>query len=80
MPKSKVAVMLDSQVVGELDELVARGRFASRSRAIEAAIAEKLERLAGIRLVREVAKLDPDEERALAEEGMASELAAWPRS
>ena len=79
MTQLKVAVMLDAQVVGELDELVARGRFASRSRAIEAAITEKLKQLAGIRLVREVAKLDPDEERALAEEGMASELAAWPQ-
>ena len=28
----------------------------------------------------EVAKLDHDEERALAEEGMASELASWPES
>jgi len=34
----------------------------------------------GDRLSREVAKLDHDEERALAEEGMASELASWPES
>jgi Arc/MetJ-type ribon-helix-helix transcriptional regulator len=63
---------------GELDELVAKRRFPSRSQAIEAAIAEKLERLAGTRLAREAAKLDPDEERAFAEEGMATELASWP--
>jgi Arc/MetJ-type ribon-helix-helix transcriptional regulator len=76
--KTKVAVTLDPGVLGELDELVAQGRFPSRSQAIEAAIAEKLERLAGTRLAREVAKLNPDEERAFAEEGMDSELAAWP--
>ncbi len=78
MPKTKVAVTIDSKVLGELDELVAQRRFPSRSQAIEAAITEKLERLAGTRLVREVAKLDPDEERAFAEEGMDSELASWP--
>jgi metal-responsive CopG/Arc/MetJ family transcriptional regulator len=78
MPKTKVAVTLDSRVLGELDELVAQRRFPSRSQAIEAAIAEKLERLAGTRLVREVSRLDLDEERAFAEEGMDSELSAWP--
>ena len=78
MPKSKVAVSIDTQVLGELDALVAQRLFPSRSQAIEAALAEKLERLAGTRLAREVDKLDPDEERALAEEGMASEIAAWP--
>jgi metal-responsive CopG/Arc/MetJ family transcriptional regulator len=78
MPKSKVAVTIDSQVLGELDELVAQRRFPSRSLAIEAAVAEKLERFAGARLAREVAKLVPNEERAFAEEGMASETTSWP--
>jgi metal-responsive CopG/Arc/MetJ family transcriptional regulator len=78
MPKTKVAVTIDSKVLGELDELVAQRRFPSRSQAVEAAIAEKLERMAGTRLAREVAKLDPDEERAFAEEGMDSELTSWP--
>ena len=78
MAKAKVAVTLDSEILGELDALVAQRRFKSRSQAIEAAIAEKRERLGGTRLAREVAKLDPDEERAFAEEGMASEFASWP--
>lgn len=78
LPKTKVAVTIDSEVLGELDELVAQGRFPSRSQAIEAAISEKLERLAGSRLAREVSKLDPDEEKAFAEKGLASELASWP--
>ena len=78
MPKAKVAVTIDSQVLGELDALVAQRRFPSRSQAIETALAEKLERLAGMRLEREVAMLDPDEERAFAEEGMASVIDSWP--
>jgi Arc/MetJ-type ribon-helix-helix transcriptional regulator len=78
MPKRKVAVTLDSEILGELDELIAQRRFPNRSQAIEAAVAEKLERLARTRLAREAAKLDRDEEKAFAEEGMDSELASWP--
>ena len=78
MPKTKVAVTLSSEVLEELDKLIAQRRFPNRSQAIEAALAEKLGRLARTRLAREAAKLDPDEEKALAEEGMGAELATWP--
>jgi metal-responsive CopG/Arc/MetJ family transcriptional regulator len=78
MPKTKVAVTIDSEILGALDELIARRRFPNRSQAIEGAVAEKLERLARTRLAREAAKLDRDEEKAFAEEGMDSELASWP--
>jgi len=78
VPKTKVAVPLDSALVRELDQLIAERRFPNRSQAIEAALAERLARLARTRLAREAAKLDPLEEKALAEEGMAVELAAWP--
>jgi Arc/MetJ-type ribon-helix-helix transcriptional regulator len=76
--KRKVAVTLNNELVEELDELIAQRRFPNRSQAIEAALAEKLARLARTRLAREAAKLDPDEEKALAEEGMGAELATWP--
>jgi Arc/MetJ-type ribon-helix-helix transcriptional regulator len=78
MPKTKLAVTLDSALVSELDQLVSRRRFANRSQAIEAAVAEKLDRLAKARLARECAKLDPAEERALAEEGLAGSRDTWP--
>jgi len=78
MPKMKVAVTLDAGLLAELDRLVARGSFPNRSQAIEAALAEKLERLARTRLAREAAKLDPLEEKALAEEGLGAELQEWP--
>lgn len=78
MSKTKVAVTLDTEIVKELDALVADQRFPNRSQAVEAAIAETLERLSRTRLAREVAKLDPVEEKALAEEGMGLELDAWP--
>jgi hypothetical protein len=50
----------------------------SRSHAIEVALEEKLDRLSRVRLARECGKLDVRQERALAEEGIAGELASWP--
>ena len=44
--------------------------FASRSAAIEQALAEKLTKVDRRRLARECAKLDPKAERKLAEEGL----------
>ena len=78
MPKTKVAVSLDAKLVSRVDSLVREERFPSRSHAIEVALAEKLDRLGRVRLARECARLDPRQERALAEEGISEELASWP--
>jgi metal-responsive CopG/Arc/MetJ family transcriptional regulator len=78
MPKTKLAITLDARLVGELDQLVSKRRFANRSQAIEIAVGEKLERLARTRLARECSKLNPDEERALAEEGLGGSMDIWP--
>jgi metal-responsive CopG/Arc/MetJ family transcriptional regulator len=78
MPKTKVAVTLDATLLRRIDELVAQQRFPNRSQAIEAAVAEKLDRVSHSRLAREAARLDPREEKALAEQGLATDLAAWP--
>jgi metal-responsive CopG/Arc/MetJ family transcriptional regulator len=77
MPKTKVALTIDSKLLERVDELVARRRFRNRSQAIEAALADKLERLARTRLARESTKLDPREEKGLADEGLAEDLATW---
>jgi metal-responsive CopG/Arc/MetJ family transcriptional regulator len=78
MPKTKVAVTLDAKLVRDVDRLVRSRQFSNRSAAIETALAEKLTRLDRARLARECAKLDPQEERALAEEGLAADFAEWP--
>ena len=78
MPKTKIAVTVESNLVEELDGMVAEHRFENRSQAIETALAEKLHRLNRTRLSREAAKLDPKEERALAEEGLAGSRDTWP--
>ena len=78
MPKTKLNVPLDADLVGELDHLVARRHLPNRSQAIEAGVAEKIKRLSKTQLVRECAKLDRKEERALAEEGLAGSTDTWP--
>ncbi len=78
MASAKIAITLDEDLVKRLDELVRKQVFPNRSRAIQAAVAEKLERLDRNRLARECAKLDRDFERSLAEEGLAGGPAEWP--
>ncbi len=78
MSAAKVAITIDQTILAKLDQLVTTKVFPSRSRAIEEAIADKLARLDRSRLARESAKLDPEYEKALAEEGMSLELPQWP--
>jgi hypothetical protein len=60
------------------DRLVRDARYPSRSQAFEAAVAAQLARLERPRLAEECARLDPAHERALAEEGLNADVAAWP--
>ena len=78
MPKAKVAITLDAELLDRVDELVARREFRNRSQAIETALAEKLMRARRTRLARECAKLNPADEKALAEEGLDGSSDAWP--
>jgi len=78
MSKSKIAITLEETTLDRLDELVEKAKYPSRSRAIEEAVEEKLARLARNRLARECAKLNPDFEKALAEEGLSEHISRWP--
>ncbi len=78
MAASKIAITLDSNMLKRLDILVISNLFPNRSKAIQEAVAEKLMRLEKSRLAQECAKLDPDFEQSLAEEGFTSELEEWP--
>ena len=72
MPRTWIAITVDSELLEELDGLIARGRFPNRNRAIEGALAEKLQQDHRTRLARECDKLNPREEQALAEEGVGA--------
>ena len=78
MPKTKVALTLDTELLERVDELVATQRFRNRSQAVEAALADKVQRLARTRLARESAKLNPKEEKRAADEGLIDTLDSWP--
>jgi metal-responsive CopG/Arc/MetJ family transcriptional regulator len=78
MAKLKIAVTLEAGLLDQVDTLVRERRFPNRSQAIERALAEKLERLRRTRLARECARLDPAEERRLADEGLAEDVESWP--
>ena len=78
MSSVKVAITLDQKMLIRVDGLVSKGIFPNRSRAIQAAVSEKLARMERGRLALECAKLDPKVEKALAEEGLGRELESWP--
>lgn len=78
MAKAKVAITLDADIVERLDSLVKQAVFPSRSQGVEVALQEKLARLERSRLARECAKLDPQFEQSLAEEGLAEDVSQWP--
>ena len=78
MSTSKVAITLDAETLDRLDRLVRDRVFPNRSRAIQEAVEEKLERLERRRLIEECDKLDPLFEKYLAGEGMSEECRQWP--
>ena len=77
MTVHKIAITLDEQLLKHIDRLVAERRFPNRSRAIQEAIREKIERLESNRLARELSKLDRGSEQQLAEEDLG-DVQEWP--
>jgi metal-responsive CopG/Arc/MetJ family transcriptional regulator len=78
MATTKIAITLEEETLKRIDQLVKQKAFPSRSRAIQQALQEKLEKIDRNRLARECAKLDPAFEKLMAEEGLTEELADWP--
>ncbi len=78
MAASKIAITIDEKTLKHLDMLVKSKVFPNRSKAVQEAVAEKLMRIEKNRLARECAKLDPDFEQSLSEEGVTSVLEEWP--
>jgi len=78
MATGKVAISINTELLAELDEMVAEKVFASRSQAIQVAVQEKVMRMRRSRLAEQCAKIDRGFHLALAEEGMDWELEQWP--
>jgi metal-responsive CopG/Arc/MetJ family transcriptional regulator len=78
MAASKIAITIENSLLKQIDILVKSNYFPNRSKAIQEAVAEKLMRLEKSRLARECAKLDPEFEQNMAEEGFSAEMEIWP--
>jgi metal-responsive CopG/Arc/MetJ family transcriptional regulator len=78
MGAAKVAITIEEDLLKRIDRLVDQKKFANRSRAIQEAVRDKLERLDRGRLARECAKLGKRAEQRIADEGLGEDLEEWP--
>lgn len=78
MNSSKIAITLETNMLAQVDALVQNHTFPNRSRVIQAAVKEKLSRLNRSLLAQECAKLNPQDEKSLADEGLTEDLSEWP--
>ncbi len=78
MSAAKVAITIEEGLLERIDRLVKQRKFPNRSRAIQEAVRDKLERMDRGRLARECAKLDRAFEQRMADEGLAGDLEEWP--
>jgi Arc/MetJ-type ribon-helix-helix transcriptional regulator len=72
----KIAITLEEGTVAQIDRWVQEGKYPNRSRALQRAVDAMMEREKRTRFARELANLDPEEERVLAEERLGDE--PWP--
>ena len=79
MTVAKFAISLDSKMLKRLDRLVSSHFFPSRSKAIQDALEEKLSKIDKSRLALECKKLNPKDEKQIAEEGIGSEVEEWEK-
>lgn len=78
MSTAKIAITLDAEIVEQIDRWVRERKYPNRSKVIQEAVKERMARWRKTRLMEEAAKLNPKEEKALAEESLAVENEAWP--
>ena len=71
---------MDPTLLRRLDSLVKTRPFRNRSKAVQEAVTEKIDRMDKTALARECARLDRDSEEAMADEGLASEIDEWPKN
>ncbi|NIM14579.1 MAG: ribbon-helix-helix protein, CopG family [Candidatus Aminicenantes bacterium] len=79
MSTAKIAISIDHSLLERIDYLVRKKIFPNRSKVIQEAVKEKIEKLDKRRLAVECAKLDPEFEQALADEGLKGDIESWPK-
>jgi len=79
MAASKIAITIDNNILKRVDLLVKSKLYPNRSKAIQDAVAEKINKLEKNRLSLECEKLNPEFEQSVAEEGFSADIEEWPK-
>ncbi|HAA84994.1 MAG TPA: CopG family transcriptional regulator [Kosmotogaceae bacterium] len=79
MPKDKVAITIEKDILRELDLMVKEKNIPSRSKAIEDAISQLIENWRKNRLYEQLRNLDVEAEKAEAEESVDAVNEAWQK-
>jgi metal-responsive CopG/Arc/MetJ family transcriptional regulator len=74
MVKKRIVVEIDSELLAEIDQLVDQQRFVDRADFVEVALTRQMRLLRRDRLAEACLRLDVDEERGLAEEGLGARM------
>ena len=77
MTKVKIAVTVNLSVPTRLDAWAQSGHHGSSSEAIEKVVVAQLQRPEWMRLLKQCALLDADEEQALADSGLVADTTTW---
>ncbi len=78
MSVTKIAISIDQNLLVRLDQFIRKLGVPNRSKAIQEAVREKIERFEKNRLARECSNLDQDFERALADADLSG-IDEWPK-
>ncbi len=78
MNTAKIAISLEIDLLKKIDSFVRKKLFPNRSKAIQIALKEKVNRIEKNRLASECAKLDPKFEKQMADFGLERDLEEWP--
>lgn len=78
MPTAKIAISIEQTLLERIDHLVRERIFPNRSKAIQEAVKEKVDKIDKSRLAAECAKLDPVFEQSMADEGLGKDFESWP--
>lgn len=77
MRAAKITITIEPYLLIQLDRWVREGEYPNRSRAIQAAVIEKLKRVHRRRLREELANVNAAEEREFAEDALATGSQTW---
>jgi Arc/MetJ-type ribon-helix-helix transcriptional regulator len=75
---AKIAISIEPSLLKQIDSLVSRKLFRSRSEIFQIAVTKQIELLDEDAFKRECAKLDPVEEQVFADIGISTDLTEWP--